>query len=59
MADVKRGVVAKEGVKTILHRQDAPDDHRALGIDVGLALEYLRETFVHAVADIQMLLGTK
>ena len=58
VAYLEVGVHAEEGMEGVLHRQDATNHHRTLGIDGSLALEHLGETLYHTPANGLMLFGT-
>ena len=55
--DVEVGVERLEHIGLVEHRQDAADDHRGLGIDMGIAPEHLGEVLIHAPCYALMLLG--
>ena len=59
MADAQFGVEALQFLQGVLHRKDAANDDGALSIDIGHALEHLREALVHSVGYAAVLFGTE
>ena len=52
-------IVLRQLQQFVLHRDDATDDHGALGVDDGLALEHLWEVVVHTLGNLPVLRGTQ
>ena len=55
MEDVELRIFAKHRLQSILHGEDATDDHGAASLDIGLASEYLRKSFHHSLGDTLVL----
>ena len=59
MEDMELRIHAKQLLQTILHGEDATDDHGAASLDIGLASEYLRKSFHHPSGDTLVLERTE
>ena len=58
MGDAQLGVLQQELVQLVLHGKDASNHNGTLCINAHIALEHLRETFVHACSNLLVLFGT-
>ena len=56
--NVQLRVDQQQLVQGVLHGEDAADDHRTLGVDVGRTGEYFGEVVGHAQRDSLVLLGS-
>ena len=59
MCDIQFRIKNQQLLQFVFHRQYATYDNRTLCVNVGIALEHFRKTFIHTTRNILMLLRSK
>ena len=59
VGDAQPRVLDEKLLQLVLHRQDAANDHRTLGVDAHISGEHLRKSLVHASRYLAVLFGAQ